>query len=56
MSKKPKPKAIRVGAETHKALLALAALEQRNVWDIAERLLSPVVKAALEAAQANAPT
>ena len=50
-----KPKAIRVSADTHKDLLRLADIERRNVWDVADRLLAPVVKAALEAAEANPP-
>lgn len=48
-------KAIRVSEATHSTLLKLSLLERRNVQDVAERLLAPVAKAALEAAKANPP-
>ena len=50
-----KAKTLRVTAETHKELVRLSELEQRNIQDVTDRVLSAAVKAALVAAEANPP-
>lgn len=48
-----KPKAVRISTKVHARLLRLAALEERNAADVADRLLGAAVEVELRKLEAE---